>query len=60
MRVKILGKIYDFLNEEHAATAVEYAVMIAFIAAVVIVNVTLLGVKTTGLLSDFNNSFNPP
>ena len=33
-------------EEDHGATAVEYALMLAFIAAVIVVGVTLLGQGT--------------
>jgi Flp pilus assembly pilin Flp len=64
MHLKYLERVVSFARDEEAATAVEYAVMLAFITAVVIVAVGALGIKTTGLFSDFNsdfnNSLNPP
>jgi Flp pilus assembly pilin Flp len=35
------------LEEEHGATAVEYAIMLGFIAAVIVVAVTFLGQTTS-------------
>jgi pilus assembly protein Flp/PilA len=43
--------------EERAATAVEYALMLALIAAVIIGAVTLLGQRTSGAFGNYNSSF---
>jgi pilus assembly protein Flp/PilA len=43
--------------QERAATAVEYALMLALIAAVIIGAVTLLGQKTSSGFGDFNSNF---
>jgi pilus assembly protein Flp/PilA len=45
------------LEQERAATAVEYALMLALIAAVIIGAVTLLGQKTSSGFGDFNSNF---
>ena len=49
---KLLVAVMNFLREEDAPTAVEYGVMVALIAAVVIGGATALGVNTDGV---FNN-----
>ncbi|MES3032391.1 MAG: Flp family type IVb pilin [Gemmatimonadota bacterium] len=46
------GSLRRFLREEHGATMVEYAVMLALIAAVCFAVITILGQKT-------NNNFQP-
>jgi len=38
-----MDKLMNFLKDEEGATAVEYALMVALIAVVIIVAVTLLG-----------------
>jgi pilus assembly protein Flp/PilA len=45
------------LAQERAATAVEYALMLALIAAVIIGAVTLLGQRTSGAFGNYNSSF---
>ena len=42
------------------ATMVEYAIMLAFVAMVVMVGVTVLGQKTNALLTDSANKFPSP
>jgi Flp pilus assembly pilin Flp len=44
-------------NWERGATAVEYGIFVAFIAAVVIVSVTALGVSTKGLFTPVTTFF---
>jgi pilus assembly protein Flp/PilA len=44
-------------NNERGATAVEYALMIALIAAVIIGAVTLLGSHTSGAFGNYNSQF---
>jgi len=43
-----MSKLISFFKEEEGATAVEYALMVALIAAVVVVGVTALGVSANG------------
>ncbi len=38
-----MKKLFAFFKDEEGATAVEYGLMVALIAAVIIVSVTLLG-----------------
>jgi Flp pilus assembly pilin Flp len=45
------------LGDERAATAVEYALMVALIAGVIIAAVSLLGQRTSGAFGSFNSSF---
>jgi pilus assembly protein Flp/PilA len=48
----LLTKIQNFFNEEEGASAVEYGLLVALIAAVIIAGVTLLGSNLNTL---FNN-----
>ena len=45
-------KIRGFLGSEDGATAVEYAIMVALIAAVVIASVRLLGTEAQSTFTD--------
>jgi pilus assembly protein Flp/PilA len=45
------------LGQERAATAVEYALMVALIAAVIIGAVALLGQHTSTAFGNYNSSF---
>jgi pilus assembly protein Flp/PilA len=50
--MKNLKAAFDaFLNDESGASAVEYGLIVALIAAVVVVGVTTLGTKTNGVFS---------
>lgn len=44
-------------DRERGATAVEYGIMVAFIAAVVISGVTTLGITTAGLFTPVTDMF---
>ena len=44
--------IVRFMREEDGATAVEYGLMVALIAVVIIVSVTTLGVNLNNLFSN--------
>jgi Flp pilus assembly pilin Flp len=46
-----VGRVRDRLLDERGATAVEYALMLAFIAGVIIFSVTLLGKSTDNAFS---------
>jgi pilus assembly protein Flp/PilA len=47
VRVQLrLGELRDRLAEQHGATAVEYALMVALIALVIVAAVTVLGQET--------------
>lgn len=43
--VSAMGKLYTFLRQEEAATAVEYAVMLALIVAVLVGTLTSFGLQ---------------
>jgi pilus assembly protein Flp/PilA len=46
-----------FSREETGATAVEYGLLVALIAAVIIAAVILLGGTVLGIFTDFNSDF---
>jgi pilus assembly protein Flp/PilA len=52
-----IADVRAHLEEHRGATAVEYALMLALIAAVIIGAVTLLGQKTSSGFGDFNSNF---
>jgi pilus assembly protein Flp/PilA len=43
-------------RDERGATAVEYGLMVALIAAVIVIGVTALGSKVRGVFSDISTS----
>ncbi|BBH17209.1 hypothetical protein Back2_14960 [Nocardioides baekrokdamisoli] len=47
------------IDDERGATATEYALLLAFIAIVIIVAVTLLGSNITGLFNNAASSIAP-
>lgn len=49
---KIIDRVKMLVRDEEGATAVEYAVMVALIAAVVIAGATLLGTAVNSTLTD--------
>ncbi|MGO4604094.1 Flp family type IVb pilin [Terrabacter sp. 2YAF2] len=49
---KVAASVQTLLNKERGATAVEYGLMVALIAVVIIAAVSLLG---TNLSTTFNN-----
>lgn len=49
---KFLVAVKNFLNEEDAPTAVEYGVMVALIAAIVIGGAQALGVNTAAVFQN--------
>ena len=51
-QMKIKDKILRFLSEEHAATAVEYAVMLMLIAAACIVAIQSVGSEMVQVWDD--------
>jgi len=53
--VKFQTKVAQ-LRDERGATAVEYGLMVALIAIVIIVAVAALGTKLSGLFSSVSNS----
>ena len=46
---KFIVAVKNFFNEEDGPTAVEYGVMVALIAAVVVAGATLLGANTNAV-----------
>lgn len=55
MKTTAWKQIQNFLKDEEGATAVEYGIMIALIAAVVIVAVTGIGEKVRDVFSDVDD-----
>ncbi|MFB3737362.1 MAG: Flp family type IVb pilin [Candidatus Velamenicoccus archaeovorus] len=55
--VVLWHEIRERLGGDDGATAVEYALMLALIAAVIVGAVTLLGQRTSQGFSDFNGQF---
>ena len=49
--IGFLKKLFGFLVDEEGATAVEYAIMVALIAIVIIFMVTLVGQKANNVFS---------
>jgi pilus assembly protein Flp/PilA len=45
-------RLRRLISREDGATAVEYGIMLAFIAAVIVAAVTLLGGDVTGIFQD--------
>jgi pilus assembly protein Flp/PilA len=56
MKVRVAERVRGLAPEE-GATAVEYALMLALIAAVIVGAVTLLGQRTSAGFGNFNSSF---
>lgn len=54
-----MKKLIALFKDEEGATAVEYGIMIALIAAVIIVAVGILGGNTNQAFTDVNNAMNP-
>jgi pilus assembly protein Flp/PilA len=52
----LLSFAKDRLREEKGATAVEYGLMVALIAVVIVVAVTALGSKLSGLFTSVTSS----
>jgi len=44
-----------FMKDEHGATAIEYAMIAAFIAVAIVGAVTTLGTSLTGIFTNVNN-----
>jgi len=51
-----MGKIMKFFRDEEGATAVEYGLMVAAIAAVIVLVVIALGGKVNNAFSKVNNA----
>ena len=59
VHLKFLERVVSFAHDEEAATAVENAIKLVLIVAVVIVTVGVLGDKTANSFNQFNNKFSP-
>ena len=55
-----MEKLMQFLKDEEGATAVEYGLMVALIAVVIIAAVTALGGKLTDIFEHTDNSMVVP
>ena len=51
----LLEKVVRFFRDEEGATAVEYAIMVALIAIVIIFMVTLVGERANNVFSKVSN-----
>jgi len=56
----MIQKIKNFFKDEEGATAVEYGLMVALIAAVIVGAVTTLGGNTSATFDGVAGSINPP
>ena len=54
----MLARARSFLLDENGATAIEYALIAAGIAAAIITTVQGLGTKVTSLFTDVNTALN--
>ena len=55
----MIQKIKNFFKDEEGATAVEYGLMVALIAAVIVAGVTLLGNSTNDRFTAVGNTIAP-
>ena len=53
-----MSKLISFFKDEEGATAVEYAIMVALIAIVVIVMVSLVGEKACNVFDKVQSQLN--
>ena len=51
-----MSKLIRFFKDEEGATAVEYAIMVALIAVVIIVMVAIVGRKTCNVYSEVQSA----
>ena len=56
----MIQKIKNFLKDEEGATAVEYGLMVALIAVVIIGAVTILGHNTSATFTAVSNEMPAP
>jgi pilus assembly protein Flp/PilA len=54
-----MKKLVALFKDEEGATAVEYGIMVALIAAVIIVAVQTLGTNTNQAFTDVNEAISP-
>jgi pilus assembly protein Flp/PilA len=55
----MVKKLLDFFKDEEGATAVEYGIMVAAIAAVIITVVIAVGSKTNNAFNNVSNNMSP-
>ena len=55
----MIQKLINFITDEDGATAVEYGIMVAAIAAVIIGVVIVVGGKTKNAFEEINGSIDP-
>jgi len=55
-----MKRLIALFKDEEGATAVEYGIMVALIAAVIIIAVQTLGTNTRDAFDDVNNVIAPP
>ena len=60
MKTTAWKQIRNFLSDEEGATAVEYGIMVALIAAVIIVAVTGIGTKLVAVFEDVDGAMPVP
>ncbi len=56
----MIREIKKFIMDEEGATAVEYGIMVAGIAAVIVTVVALIGTSLNGTFSNVNDAIAPP
>ena len=54
---QVVGQLRKLCVEETAASAVEYAVLLALIIAVVFATIQVIGAKVSNGFNNFDNSF---
>ena len=54
-----MKKLMRFFKDEDGATAVEYGIMVALIAAVIIIAVQAVGTKTNDAFEKVNSALTP-
>jgi Flp pilus assembly pilin Flp len=54
-----IGRLRQLGSEDTAASAVEYAVLLALIIAVLIATIQVIGTKVENGFNDFDKSFKP-
>jgi pilus assembly protein Flp/PilA len=55
----MIKKLMDFFRDEEGATAVEYGIMVAAIAAVIITVVIAIGSKTNNAFNNVSTNMEP-
>ena len=56
MRNVVLGQLRRFLHQQQGATAIEYALIAAGIAAAIIITVNALGVSVVNMWTSVSNA----